>query len=186
MMPAITLEIRNPDGFAAPWRATPRAVELFVGEMAFLLKAKMRQAAPRGVQRIHPKSKRKPRRRALADMMRVIKYEKRGLTSGAIVGTTGIAYARYLVEGTDAHAIIRRRAKVLTIYAPGDPSADEYGYIFRRAVQHPGTAPNDYRKRAIGLVTTRWRQELWASAHKKAHASLERAGALPDIAIREA
>lgn len=54
----------------------------------------------------------------------------------------GVPYVRYVVEGTRAHLIEARFAKVLRWTAGGRT-------YFRFRVRHPGTKPNDFFARAL-------------------------------------
>src|SRR5712664_3336408 len=66
----------------------------------------------------------------------------------AVVGSTvtfqGPEYLKYVIEGTEPHEIPSGGADagiILHFFIGGDE-------LFRKAVYHPGTAPNDFRKEA--------------------------------------
>jgi hypothetical protein len=62
-------------------------------------------------------------------------------TEVSLRGVTSVPYARFVLEGTAPHPIAAVNAQSLRWYDQmGDP-------VFRRAVQHPGTRPNDFPKR---------------------------------------
>lgn len=53
------------------------------------------------------------------------------------------AYTPYIVDGTRPHTIVPRSARVLHFRTAG---GDE---VFTRRVNHPGTRPNDFVRRAV-------------------------------------
>lgn len=164
--PIVTVKIDNPQAFSRPWAVTIRAIEYFIGSYARELVRQTRRLVPEGVQHIHPKSTRKPRRMKLRSSIRVLKFTKAGPYTSAVVGTT-LEYAKHLVDGTVPHVIAFRRAKVLTIWAPGANGADSYGYIFRRSVVHPGSKPRDYRPAAAAAMRGAITSELFSAAYRK-------------------
>lgn len=57
------------------------------------------------------------------------------------VGTQGVEYVRFVIEGTKAHEIRPKNASVLAFRVGG-------AMVFAKVVHHPGTAPNDFMTRA--------------------------------------
>lgn len=150
-IPVITLSIEGIESLSAVHDAMPRAAERLVGKVAFAVRQEMHEQAPSGQRRQHPKSKRPARRQGLEDSFEVFGIKKAGFKSEATVGTK-IAYGGYVDQGTKPHKIQNRRAKALAIYAPDAPDADEFGFIFRKRVKHPGSKGDGFAKRAVEEV----------------------------------
>lgn len=55
-------------------------------------------------------------------------------------------YAPFVVDGTRAHRIVARNARVLRFTTSGGQT------LFRRAVNHPGTKPNPFAREAVEAV----------------------------------
>lgn len=64
------------------------------------------------------------------------------------VGTHGISYVVYVVEGTRPHAIEAKKSSTLVFKVNGMT-------VFAKRVQHPGTAPNPFMEDAAKAVIRR-------------------------------
>lgn len=122
MIPTLTVKFEGVERLDAHLATFQIAVPSWVTRMAFRTRKAMAELAPVGRQEIHPLSKRTRRRRKLAESIVLLKAPsvREGLSAEAIVGTSGIGHTRYVVEGTDPHDIVARRAKCLTIPANGN------------------------------------------------------------------
>lgn len=84
--------------------------------------------------------------------------EKRGAASYrlAIDLARAVDYLEYVLDGTQAHLIRPRRAKVLRWAAQTQGGQ----YVFSRFARHPGTKPNDFVQRGFDKSKDRVRQKL--------------------------
>ena len=72
-----------------------------------------------------------------------IRYERNTVGGGVTATFTAyVPYAKYVVEGTGPHIIRARAARYLHWKDAG-------GDHFAKQVNHPGTKPNDFAKRAV-------------------------------------
>lgn len=73
-----------------------------------------------------------------------IRYERNTTSGGVTLSFTAyVPYAKYVIEGTPPHLIRARAARYLHW-------KDGSGDHFAKQVNHPGTRPNDFPRRAIG------------------------------------
>lgn len=70
-----------------------------------------------------------------------------GSTQVVIYGTA--PYLGFILGGTQPHQIVARNARALRWVA----NAGHGSAVFARAVQHPGTKPNDFPAEAMAVVT---------------------------------
>lgn len=87
-----------------------------------------------------PKRKRRPGTLRDSHLVRLSKGPGGGLV--VLVGSDDFV-ALLVVKGTSPHPIVARRAPMLVFY-----SKKHGKVVFRKRVNHPGTAPNDYMIRA--------------------------------------
>lgn len=178
MIPAhlvLSIDIRNASALADPHDNLPRAVALFLSKMAFLAKREIAAEAPRGrppAQRRHPLSSVATSPGSiLAETVEVLTPVAgqlgRGWNARFRVGPTA-QYASHVVFGTRPHPILPRRAKVLTIYRPGAEDADEYGWVHRKRVNHPGSEGNDFLTRGVNSIPVSDQDRAWGQALKQA------------------
>lgn len=72
-------------------------------------------------------------------------FARQGTTRGlpsVDVGTKGVDYATYVIQGTPPHIIRARHKKTLAFWTGA-------GFAYPRQVMHPGTRPNDFLSRAL-------------------------------------
>ena len=166
-MATLTFEIIDWRGLNQSARVLPRAAAQFVAAWSMKFLDGARKCVPKGIKHIHPKSKRLKQGKSstLSGSMQRIAFRRDGLLSYAVVGPVA-QHAKWWVGGTKPHAIEARRAKWLTIWAPNAPDADDYGFVFRKRVNHPGTRKHDWITLARRLVVP-WQQQLWERALKQ-------------------
>lgn len=73
------------------------------------------------------------------------------------VGFYGLAYGKLLVQGTRPHVIVPRTKQALAWPGAGHPV---------RRVQHPGTRPDDFPRRAVDAATPVLRALLLADGRR--------------------
>ena len=191
-LPAVRLELLGAGEAAAFVKSGPMEpwIPRFVQRVANRLRNAMSAIAPRGKERrVHPLSRRAPRRGHLAENISILRNVNPadGWKAHADVGPANKfqAVGRYLVDGTRAHWIIARRAKVLTI--PGGAAlgkrglaaalrgvkgkarsagkaAENANWRLVRKVWHPGTAKNNFVLRASQSISAADISADWQAA----------------------
>jgi Bacteriophage protein of unknown function (DUF646). len=63
-------------------------------------------------------------------------------TSATVEFTSHVPYARYVIQGTPAHVIMPRNARVLRWQQGG-------AWVYRQKVNHPGARPNPFPEKAL-------------------------------------
>lgn len=67
---------------------------------------------------------------------------KIGPTTATVEFITRVPYAKYVIEGTPAHVIVPRNARVLRWQEGGQ-------WIYRKRVNHPGARANPFPEKAV-------------------------------------
>lgn len=85
-------------------------------------------------------------RKSIRATPRAGKFSGNTLAGGVVAGGGTVGYARYVHDGTQPHVIRPRNGRALRI-----PTGT--GFVFRGAVNHPGTDPRPFLTEAIEAVT---------------------------------
>jgi len=124
----ISLTIDKADQrFSTRWRWESAATK-WATETGEILKQAIKDAAPVG------------KTGALKDSINFT--PKVGTSSATVEFTTRVPYARYVLNGTPAHVIVPRNARVLRWQQGGQ-------WVYRQRVNHPGARANPFPEKAV-------------------------------------
>lgn len=129
MSMSITVE-KSEQRFTTRWRWEAVATK-WAEESGELLKTAIEHAAPVG---------KKADSGRLRESVQFV--PKVSATSATVEFYSRVPYARYVIEGTPAHVIVPRNARVLRWQQGGQ-------WVYRQRVNHPGARANPFAEKAV-------------------------------------